>query len=389
MKKNNEFNKIITKQNVLNRKLALKLEDLGIKNFNITSLGNSIATGYSMVRITKPLLMRNEYITRIFTQHEINLNTYHFTRAQNNSDEHIFDWIISNIKQSEINTMNRSDFSGSKSSMSTRNITLETLDEYYPTNLDIDKGLQDILLSAKASLGNIVVYNGCTGSFLDNWTRGGGLSKRFTYGVKRDIKSLEATLKFIHLNNRNNHNINTQVYLCGVPNYLGLGITSIINNKLKNVAKDYPNVTYVEPVKSNFFYEEYDLKLTDAKTKKGKKVDIHYDELEYLKFLNNVLTSIIDNFDINRALINIDRSFYKYSSNLELETSYLLDCHDKKIDNMECIIEKELNCINSENKKKLFKDLKTYIKAKFPYDFYYLGKDNIKESLKKVKKKER
>ncbi len=48
------------------------------------------------------------------------LESYAFARLQNNSDDHLFDYLVSNIKESEINKM---------------------------------------------SLANIIIYNGCTGFF--------------------------------------------------------------------------------------------------------------------------------------------------------------------------------------------------------------------------------
>lgn len=117
----------------------------------------------------------------------------------------------------------------------------------------MDKGLQEILFEKSNNLANIIIYNGATGSFLDNITRNGKLSQKLTYGIKRDITSLEATLKIIQEKNRNS-SLNIQLYLCGAPNFLGLHISDIINHKLQSLSKNYAFVTYVEPVKSKLLY---------------------------------------------------------------------------------------------------------------------------------------
>lgn len=89
-------------QKVLNRKLVATFDLNGIKYLRLTSLGNSIASRYSWVRSTKPLLFRNESIEDIFNDNGIGLERYHFARAQNNNDEHIYQWLVTNIKESEI-----------------------------------------------------------------------------------------------------------------------------------------------------------------------------------------------------------------------------------------------------------------------------------------------
>lgn len=63
-----------------------------------------------MTRITKPLLLRNESIQSIMKKQNIYLERYHFARSQNNNDEHILEWLTSNIKESEIHILNRIDY---------------------------------------------------------------------------------------------------------------------------------------------------------------------------------------------------------------------------------------------------------------------------------------
>lgn len=68
-------------------------------------------------------------------------------------------------------------------------------------------------------------------------TRCGKFKERFTYEFHRDFVSLEATLRYIQISNREK-NTNTQVYLCGAPNYLGIGITNLfINNQLRDISR--------------------------------------------------------------------------------------------------------------------------------------------------------
>lgn len=385
---------IIDKQKELNREVAsmLKNSDSSITNLRLISLGNSIASGYSMVRTIKPLLLRNDSIKSIMKEYDIELERYHFARAQNNNDEHIFEWFASNITENEMHEMNRRDYSGATSSMVTHGLTPEQIEKNYPYNETDNKGLRDLTLDNNPNMANIVVYNGCTGSFLDAATRNGKLSQQLMSGVNRDTVGLESVLKYIQTNNRTNQT-NTQVYVCGAPNFLGLGISELINKKLKKIAKNYANVSYVEPVKSKLFYkpleegtEEFELSFLQKFLKEHMyQVDIHYDEEEYLKFNNNIMKTIKENYEINNSMISIDRQMYELNHSLEVKYPELIG-GELVTDITDTIVKEEAKKLPSQEKKdKLLKRANGYLINRSPYDYFYIGKKNIKESFQKEK----
>lgn len=380
--------KILEIQNNINNKLALKLKDIGIDRIVLTSLGNSIGSGYSMVRTLTPLLLRNSNLLDTLKKHEINFDIHHFARAQNNSDEHIFDWLLSNVKESEFNQTVRRDYSGGATSMAAPGLDKTKIDEYYPIEKEKDQGLRDIVLEFDKKLANIVVYNGCTGSFLDNVTRGGKITQKLTYGVKRDIKGLEATLKYIQQSNRANKT-NTQVYICGAPNWLGIHLTDILNHKLKKVAKEYANTTYVDSVTAKMIYKKLNAeRVTDANEAQAilskipfPAVDMHYDEIEYLKFNNNIIESINDNYLIKQALINIDRELYAFSGFIEKQSKIEFRESDYINKFLSSIISKQYKLFEDpEERNKFNKIAVNYLMERYPYDFYYLGKENIQKT---------
>lgn len=375
--------KIKSRQIELNERLAEILINDQITQLKMTSVGNSIGSGYSMVRSIKPLLLRNETIASIMKDHGIDLVRKHFARAQNNNDEHVASWVIRNIKESEIHKMNRVDYGDSFAKMPGKiNGLSDTLmDEYYPIDMADDRGLSDVILEQDYNLANIVIYNGCTGSFLDNVTRNGNFSQKFTYGVKRDLTGIRSTLNYIQTNNRysntnTNTNTNTQVYICGVPNFWGLGVSNIINNKLEKVAADYANVTYVRPVNAKVLYRTYDKKFPWIMP------DFHYDEAEYLKLNNNIVESIINNYAFNKYMINIDRNFFQISSDLELIKQQLLGNNLYIQQVIRDVFIDQCDKFSSDSEKKVFRHkAKVYLKERAPYDFYYIGKKNIDSSL--------
>ena len=118
-------------QRKINTKLAELFKENGITKFRITSVGNSIATGYSMVRTTKPLLCRNESLEEILATGKIYLDRHSFARAQNNNDEAIFNWYITDKPESEINEAVRHDFSNEKTSMPTNGLNKEYISTVY------------------------------------------------------------------------------------------------------------------------------------------------------------------------------------------------------------------------------------------------------------------
>jgi hypothetical protein len=236
-----------------NIELGEELHRSGISKLKLTTFGNSIANGYACVRTAKPLLLRNETLEVILGEEGVDLEKHNFSRAQNNCDDHLLSWLVNNVKEADINAMNRNDYGTGPTSMS-RHIGVDqtNIDNYYPETVPNDKGIQDVIYEDEDDLANIVIYDGCTGTFLDNITRGG--SKNITAGFKKDVSSLEGILKIIQANNRGKGS-NTQFYICGVPNFLGIGASNIINSKLKELAEKYPCAVYVEPIKSKMFYQ--------------------------------------------------------------------------------------------------------------------------------------
>ena len=59
-----------------------------ISKINLTSIGNSIATGYSIIDTIKPLLKRNESLAKELEKDGINFNCYSFARP-------VFEWVTS------------------------------------------------------------------------------------------------------------------------------------------------------------------------------------------------------------------------------------------------------------------------------------------------------
>lgn len=364
--KNNDNNKklflVRKKLSNINNDFIEMLKRLEIENINLTSFGNSIATGYAMNDDIYPMLKRNDDLFNKLEEHNISVRIHSFARAQDNNDEHLLDWIINNKKESEINKLVHEDFNkNNKNKMDIRGLKQEYLEELYPTKLENDIGLQDLIKQGTESEPNIIVYNGATGSFLDNITRHG--KHLNLHGFYRDFKSMEATLKTIYLINPN-----TQVYVCGIPNLTKLNLVVFLNHEIKKICKNYPNCTYVKPVPQNFIYK-----------KNGKIIiDIHYNNEEYLKLNGNIIETITKNYEKVKILVKIDKLLKQYNEEL------FKNGYSSKEQNTE-ITSKIIELIENNKEKltkKQLKEIIKYYKEKYAYDYYYTPRKTVIETLK-------
>ncbi len=321
----------------------------------ITCVGNSISSGFSLVYNTKPFLERNIWLKELFKKENIEINTYSFARPQDNNDEHIYRTLVKNMKLTDINKKVRVDFSNSKRAMSFYHINKDDLEKYYPINLKNDIGLKDIVEIKEKGTANIIIYNGLTGSFLDVLTHRGNLLHAFK-AFDRDLDNFKAFLKYVYLVNPS-----TQIYVCGVPDILGIGLFRKINKKAKKECFNYPNVTYVDSVKTKFIY-----------SKNGKKyIDIHYDDDEYLEMNNNVFKSISINYSKNRLFTEFDNVLHKYQDNPNANLDDLfIALHELTF------IYKDLFDL------KVYKELVKFYKLRYPFDYYYTPKKEVINFLK-------
>ena len=154
----------------------------------------------------------------------------------------------------------------------------------------------------------------------------------------------------------------------------------------------------MEPVKSKFFYkpleseeltEETELtKLQQFFKKHGRQVDIHYDEEEYIEFNNNIMKTIKENYLIANSLINIDRDMYKLNSTLEIENPEFIAAKEVVQEVVTDIFTKEIAKMPSPSlTNQLMQRANKYLTNRSPYDYFYVGKKRINDSIQKVKTK--
>lgn len=368
-----------------NLMLVDTLFGLGKKVVYLSSLGNSIATGFSMTSSNVPLLRRNDHLITLGRELGIKIHTFQFARSENNNAEQVFRWLSENKTVSEFNDENRRDYlyhiKNGNDFLTKREIV-----RYYPEFVLYDVGTQDIIFAGGTTLANIVILNIGTGSFLDNWTRGGEHTP--LAGMERDRAYIRSILTAINEHNRAS-GTHTQVYLCGAPRILGgspeflqglyerfgLGLTNwFMNNPIKKITREFPNVTYVPNFSRKAFY------YTDDEF----KYDIHYDEDEYLRLLNMVEQSVIHNYEQNSYLIYLDRYFAERSKQIEM-SGERPDTRDEILSVVDGFADRYRS--SGRNCEDFLNNASRMLLARYPYDYYFMDRNAIREVPKVLAKR--
>ena len=85
-------------------------------------------------------------------------------------------------------------------------------------------------------------------------------------------------------------------------------------------------------------------------------------------------------------MINLDRNLYDFNKELEMKDKSLSKDVKEIENNIFSQLEKESETLsNSKEKLSFYNKANKYLEERFPYDFFYIGKDNINNSIKKSK----
>ena len=359
--------------NIVNKKLIKFFKDYPKTKLSLIAIGNSISDGFSMSEPGNLLLARNSELITLGKDNGLEVDTYQFSRSENNNSLSVFNWIINNYSEKDVYQWNKKDY---KRFIKNGNTLLNDNEINKFFNGGSDKKIQDILFNNDKHNANVVILNLGTGSLLDVVTRHGALSIFNVFNsINRDIHGIIAILELIQNNNRNN-GANTQVYLCGAPRILNTIITDIfINRKLKIIVKEYANVTYVPSFKRQIFY----------KNQKGKIIfDLHYNQAEYYCFLAKIENKIIENYFIKDLTIDLDRTLFKMSNDNDVN-----DGNYKKDDVKKIITDFVKEYENKTGNYNCFiKYIKQFIKRRYPFDYYRCSsKNNLYNDINKKRYK--
>ena len=363
----------------VNEELVKFMRDYPKDKLSLTDIGNSISDGFSMSEPGKLLLDRNLGLIDFGKSNGLDVQTYQLSRSENNNSLAVANWIIQNCCERDSYNWNKVDYRRLAKSGNPL-LSEEEINKFFAGGSD--KKVQDIIFDSNKNNANIVILNLGTGSFLDVVTRNGSLSIPIFLdlilpnafdSVDRDIYGISAILELIQNNNRL-HNSNTQVYLCGAPRLLNTAVTDIfMNSKIKKVGEGFANVTYVPSFPRQAFYE-----------KEGHIIiDPHYNHAEYYHFLAEIENKIIDNYLVRDLMIDLDRILFQMSNDNDVNgTDYSKNDIKDVIDEIAKKYESKTGDYNY-----FIEFIKSYLKGRYPFDFYRGSTDNnIAKDLNDMKK---
>lgn len=370
-----KYDKDFEKENLerVNEELVHYMRDYPKDVLSLTAIGNSISDGFSMSEPGRLLLDRNLGLVDYGKSKGLEVKTYQLSRSENNNSLTVANWIIQNCTEKDTYEWNKVDYFRAITNGNPL-LTEDEINKFFAGGSD--RKVQEVIFDQNKKNANIVILNLGTGSFLDVMTRHGSLSiPNVFHSIDRDVYGINSILELIQNNNRNN-NTNTQVYLCGAPRIINSVLTDIfMNSKIKKVADDFANVTYVPSFPRQAFY----------KTPSGSIIsDPHYNHAEYYHFLAEVENKIIDNYFIKDLMIDLDRLLFQMSNDNDVNgTNYSKNDIKDIIDEIAKKYESRTGDYNY-----FIAFAKSYIKDRYPFDFYRGSTDNnIAQDLDDMKKR--
>ncbi len=357
-KKREDYLDLITKIGLDNMRLLDNCKRQGLKKLILVALGNSISAGLSLGDENVPLLDRNTLLEVMCDEYNIDLYKYKFARTKNNSDESVFEWITNNNTEKDMNDMNRKDYRNTLLN-GKRVMSEKDLKETYVDREESDVSIQDILYHTEEDTANISIYNGCTGSFIENLKD--GKTHKSTDAINKDLAYIESIFGLIQNANRKNES-EMHVYLCGVPNIYNLGMNNkLVNRKLKNISARYAHSTFVD----NTINANYNAIINN----------IDCDKYQYLLLTRAILNSVIKNYEKRSLLIDLDRDLYKLNNKLE-KLNFTRNTYDEVLS----VIGEYAFMYSQDDDYAFLNMARDYILERHSYDFSKLDKKAIKDA---------
>lgn len=272
--------------------LLQMFKECDIKHLNIGCIGNSIASGYSKGDEMLPFFARTK-----LCQFSHNINFYSFARIRRNEEANILKWYNQNISHKDINWLLIDDLRIKQDKYVGYGAIQRQRYEELMNHTDI--GFKEYIQLKD----NIAIYHGLTGTFTNAFRKGNFKERIHIWrAFRRDFEYLKMFLTQIYMDNPK-----IQVYICGLPDILGIGLTSLFDSYIKRATQMVPNAIYLKGVSKNIF----------MLSENQKELDYHYNKPEYLWLLCRAWKSILDNYISVKLKNDILFELSEYSDAIE------------------------------------------------------------------------
>lgn len=263
-----------------------------IEHINLGCIGNSIAAGYSKCDEMLPLFAR----TQLYRS-EFDISFFSFARVRRNEEINVLKWLEKNVSHSQINQLLLDDIRVKKGYYVCYHDRQEK--EYQRIASRQDIGLKDYILLPD----NIIIYSGLSGTFTDIFRKGDLTDKvRILKSFQKDYEYLKMILTELYLVNPS-----AQIYVCGLPNILGIGLSNRFDYYIKKAVRMVPNAVYVKGVERNI----------SLVMKNQKQSDYHYNRPEYLRLLCEIWRSVLNHYASLKFKNEVLMELSKYNSEVE------------------------------------------------------------------------
>lgn len=201
-------------------------------------MGNSIASGYSKCDEMIPFFARSHILS-----HEDKISFYTYARVRRNEEINVLNWYGSNLTHRDINMLLMSDILAKKGRYAGFNKKHKDLYEHMANQTNI--GFRDYIHLSN----NIMIYSGLSGTFTDIMRKGDGVDrKKLLSCFHNGFEYLKMFLTQAWLDNPK-----PQIYVCGLPDVMGIGLTNKFDNYMKKAVRVVPNAVYVKGATRNYF----------------------------------------------------------------------------------------------------------------------------------------
>lgn len=295
---NKNYNDLMKKYTKEEEKLCERVmqlfSDCKTDSINMGSVGNSIASGYSKCDEMIPFFARSHIL-----QHEDNISFYTYARVRRNEEINVLNWYSSNLIHRDINMLLMSDILVKKEKYAGFNDRQKDLYERMANTTNI--GFRDYIHLSN----NIMIYSGLSGTLTDILRKGDSADrKKLLNCFRSDFEYLKMFLIQAWLDNPR-----LQIYVCGLPDVMGMGLINMFDKYMKKAVRLVPNAVYVKGATRNYF----------SMLEGQKEIDYHYSKPEYLQLICNVWESILNNYIMLNYKNDILYELMKYNKQVEFE----------------------------------------------------------------------
>lgn len=264
-----------------------KLKNKKIKEVNFIILGNSLASGYTVVNKIRLFFDRNEDLLEKLKEAKIVTHKYHFAQPYDNENSKILSWLKNNQTSVEVFAgQKRNYFMGARKEIDKWNIDEKTLESFFAENMKENLGVKDLIKKNEVGKLNLVIFLGNTGETMARVKDENIFHyiKASAIGLKKDLINFQRIITYLA-----NLNEKTLVLIMGIPRHQTF-IFRIFNLLIRGF--NYWCKKVAEKEKNILFIDGEKMVVKRYKVNGENLLDLHPDDESYLYMLTQCMRGL-------------------------------------------------------------------------------------------------